>query len=403
MKPKRILLIIPEMSMGGAQRSLSNLSLELARYHQVWLAIFNKNDGIAYPYGGKLICLDVIPRAGVFQKLKSFMQRVARLRKLKRELGIEVSISFLEGADYVNILSKSTDKIVLSIRGSKRYDERMVGAFFLLRHKCLIPWLYRRADAIVTVNHGIANELLIYYGLQKSRIVTIGNFYNVSEITSLSFEPKNENLKRLYQHTVLIVTGRLAPEKGLKSLILVFHGLKQKMNDLRLIMLGDGPSLNELVTTCKGLGLIVHQGSDFIDLPDVVLVAGEQNVFKYLNGAALYLMNSSSEGFPSGLAEAMICQVPVVSSDCPYGPREILAPEFQFLQPVSEPYHSRNGILMPMIHSENDIHVWVETLHAILGKRELLTQLTVNARDRINSYDRELITPQWYKILENDI
>lgn len=400
MKPKKILLIIPEMCMGGAQRSISNLSLELAKKHSVWLVIFNKNDGIAYPYGGKLISLDVVPGAGMFQKLQAFAKRVVRLRKLKKELGIEVSISFLEGADYVNILSKSTDKVVLSIRGSKRYDERMIGPFFSLRNKFLIPRLYRRADTIVTVNLGIANELFVSYGLRKSRIVTIGNFYDVNEITRLSFEPKHENLKRLYQDTVLIVTGRLAPEKGLKSLIHVFHGLKQKMNQIRLIMLGNGPSLHELVTTCKGLDLVVHQGSDFIDLPDVVLVTDEENVFKYLTGASLYLMNSSSEGFPNGLAEAMICRVPVVSSDCPYGPREILAPEFQFLQPVAVPYHSCNGMLMPMIHSENDIHVWIETLCDILGKGELLKQFTVNARERITSYDRELIAPLWHRILE---
>lgn len=403
MKSKKILLIIPEMSIGGAQHSLSKLSVELARHHHVWLLIFNKNDAVAYHHGGELISLDVEPPSGLFNKFKSFLKRIARLKRLKKELRIDVSISFLEGADYINILSKSGDKIVLSIRGSKRYDETIIGRFFWLRNKILIPLLYRQADMIVTVNHGIANELQTYYGLPKSRIMTIGNFYNMREITRLSLEPKEESMNGLYQDPILITTGRLAPEKGLKQLLHVFHGLKKKNKNLRLVIVGEGPMYNELVLTCNELKLVVHVGPNFDDLPDVILLRSQSNVFKYLKGATLYLLNSSSEGFPNGMAEAMICQVPVVSSDCPYGPREILAPEFPFLQPVSKPYRSSNGILMPMINSRDYIHVWIETLNDVLGKRELLAQLAANARERINCYHQDLLVAQWNKIVEDEI
>src|SRR6187549_4201625 len=122
MSKKKILLIIPELTMGGAQRSISKLSIEFARHHTVWLVIFNKVDGLAYAHGGELVSLDVVPSGGIPNKIKSFIQRVRRLRKLKKDLGIDVSISFLEGADYINILSKANDKIILSIRGSKRHD-----------------------------------------------------------------------------------------------------------------------------------------------------------------------------------------------------------------------------------------------------------------------------------------
>jgi len=397
---KRILLIIPEMTMGGAQRSLSKLSLEFARNHRVWLVVFNKNEGVAYSYGGELLSLDVVPGGGLFNKFKSFMQRIMRLRRLKRELGIDVSISFLEGADYINILSKSSDRIVLSIRGSKRYDETIHGRFFWLRHKVLIPWLYCKADLLVTVNHGIAYELRTHYGLNMANIVTIGNFYNIEEITRLSEEPKEENLNRLYADQVLITTGRLAPEKGLKKLIYVFHGLKKKFRNIRLVMVGDGPEYQELILIFKQLNLDVQTGPDFDKLPDALLLGNQANVFKFLKGATLYLMNSSSEGFPNGLAEAMICQVPVVSSDCPYGPREILEPEYSFTAPLLKPYMSPNGLLMPIINSDSDIQVWIETLSDILEKKEVSLSLAKKGRERINLFDQELIISQWYKVLE---
>ncbi|MEK6782647.1 MAG: glycosyltransferase [Bacteroidota bacterium] len=394
-----MLLIIPELSMGGAQRSISSLSLELAKMHQVWLVIFNKNNDIAYSYGGELLSLDVVAGRNWFHKLNSFVLRVIRLRKLKKKLNIDVSISFLEGADYINILSRLTDKTVLSVRGSKRHDETMVGRFSWLRNKILIPWLYSKAHRIVTVNHGIAHELENYYGLKKSKFVIIGNFYNTDEIIRLSTEPKSPKMNRLYDDSVLITTGRLAPEKGLKPLVKIFHRLKQKKTSLRLILIGDGPVYIELVELCEELGLVLSTTSDFDALPDVVLLRNQSNVFKYLKGATLYLMNSSSEGFPNGLAEAMICKVPVVSTDCPYGPREILAPEFSFSGSLCLPYISQNGVLMPEIKNSEDETSWVEMLTFALERRDAMLQLAERAYERISFCNQESILAKWNGVI----
>lgn len=238
MPPKKILLIIPELSMGGAQRSLSKLSLELTKHYQVWIVIFNRNDGIAYPYGGELVSLDVVPMPNLLHKLKSFALRIIRLRSLKKKLKVDVSISFLEGADYINIFSKSSEKVVVSVRGSKQYDETIIGRFFWLRNKVLIPILYRFASVIVTVNMGIAKELRKIYKLKEKPIVTLGNFYDTESIKQQSEEPKSPDMSRLYQDPVLVTTGRLAPEKGLKPLLRIFHALKRKHPNLRLIMVG---------------------------------------------------------------------------------------------------------------------------------------------------------------------
>src|SRR5436190_16201964 len=121
--PERVLLIIPEMHTGGAQRSLSKLSIALATRYQVWLVIFNKGNNVAYPFGGELLSLDVEGGKNWFQKIKSFLQRIERLKQLKKKLRIDVSISFLEGADYVNVLSRQKEKVILSLRGSKLHDE----------------------------------------------------------------------------------------------------------------------------------------------------------------------------------------------------------------------------------------------------------------------------------------
>ena len=400
MKKKKILLIIPEMMMGGAQRSLSKLSIEFSNDYTVWLVIFNRNENIAYSYGGELISLDVESGEGLFNKIKFFRHRVNRLRKLKKDLSIDVSISFLEGADYVNILSRVHDKIILSVRGSKRYDETITGKFSWLRNKILIPWLYRYADAIVTVNHGIANELRTIYDLKKVNISTIGNFYHIEEITKLALEPKEENINRLYKDPILIATGRLAPEKGLDKLLHVFYQLKKEREKLRFVIVGDGPSLPNLISIADQLNLSVHYGSNFEESPDVLFLGNQSNVFKFLKGATLFLMNSSSEGFPNGLAEAMICGVPVVSSDCPYGPREILAPQFPFSSPVTEPHFSPCGVLMPLIHSGLDNKIWVDTLRNVLGNKAALYELARKGIERATFFNQKKTIQQWYDLLD---
>ncbi len=387
------------MSMGGAQRSLSKLSLELSMQHQVYLVVFNTNHKIEYSYGGELLSLDVVPAAGLMNKAIAFLQRIIRLRKIKIKLGIDVSISFLEGADYINVLSQSQDKIIISIRGSKRHDETIVGRFHFIRNRILIPWLYRKAQSLVTVNKGIAGELKTYYGLRNSNIVTIGNFYDRLEILLLAAESKSLKIEELYRSPVFVTSGRLSPEKGLHSIIKVFHRIKKVIPDLKLVIVGDGPCYDELITLCNELKLHVETRLDFEEFPDVLFTGAQSNVFKYLTGATFYLMNSSSEGFPNGLVEAMICKVPVISSDCPYGPREILAPDFPFSSPVTNPYNSDCGVLMPIIKSEEDEECWMKTIGELLDQKEVLFQMTAQASLRVSLFEKINVMQQWQKIL----
>lgn len=399
MESKNILLIIPELGIGGAQRSLSNLSLEFSQTHQVYVVVFNKDHKVEYAYGGSLLSLDVFPGAGIINKLAAFIKRTIRLRRLKKKLNIDVSVSFLEGADYVNILSRTKDRVVVCIRGSKRYDETIARSYYFIRNKILIPWLYRKAEVIVTVNKGIVAELNKYYGLNGANIVTINNFYNSEEIQALSKVRKPLNVEELYNYSVLVTSGRLAPEKGLDSIIKVFCTVKKLRPDVKLLIVGNGPCHNDLVNLCRELNLVVETDLDFAAKPDVLFLGNQSNVFKYLNGATLYLMNSSSEGFPNGLVEAMICQVPIISSDCPYGPREILAPNFQFKNSVTEPLVLPYGVLMPIIRSDEDEKSWAGLLLEILENRKMLLDLKEQASQRVTFFDKKFIMSQWQKVL----
>ncbi len=395
---RKVMLIIPEMCTGGAQRSLANLSIELARHASVFFVVFNKSLPIAYPIAGELLSLEVYTGKGWVSKGFAFMQRIRKLKELKKKLRIDVSVSFLEGADYVNVLSRTTEKVVLSIRGSKIHDEIMKGYLFGLRSKILIPWLYKKADIIVTVNQGIANEMMNFYGISASRINTISNFYDFDNITSLSAEPKEGNLNSMYEFPLLVTTGRLAPEKRLDYLIKVFIALKKIRRDVRFVIIGDGPELNGLSEQCRVANLRVSHGPPTGEIPDIIFMGNQQNVFKYLNGSSIYLLNSSSEGFPNGMIEAMICGVPVISSDCPYGPREILAPELNG-PTVDKPYVNSTGVLMPLSNTDNSLDHWLQCVSSILENKEYRNKLVQGGLARVSEFNKEKIIVQWLQTL----
>jgi glycosyltransferase involved in cell wall biosynthesis len=110
-----------------------------------------------------------------------------------------------------------------------------------------------------------------------------------------------------------LAVGRLTVEKDYPTLIKAFSILSEK-NNFRLIILGEGKKRSELESLIKRLEL-----QEKIDLPGFT-----RNPYVYMRNCDIFVLSSATEGFPNTLIEAMACGTPVVSTDCPSGPREIL-------------------------------------------------------------------------------
>jgi len=406
---KNILLIIPNLNFGGAQRSFSKLHVALNEKYKVIPVVFNNDLGVAFPLSGELISLDIPGGNSIFMKIVNFFRRVRKLRQIKKSREIDISISFLEGADFVNVLSKSKDKVILSIRGSKINDETIKGKIGWIRKKLFIPFLYNRADHITIVNTGILNELNQYFGLTKIKKTLIYNCYDIEAIEKQAEEVFPVLLDFLHDKPYIIFSGRLAIEKGIDKLVYIYSRLKSRKTH-RFVIVGSGPILQELLINCRELNLKIF--NPWEDNPrlaaesEVVFLDEQANPHKFVSKAKIFLMASSSEGFPNALAEAMICGTPVVSADCPWGPREILSAKYFPKEHLQYAEFSEYGILMPVIslrkgeELDNAQSIWINTLDALLEDNQKRRNLySDKGKERMKDFSIEKNIKIWEDII----
>lgn len=363
---KNVLLLGSELGKGGAERSISLLSYYLEQEgYNVTLCILSGTDREKfYKTCKNVIFIDPPAHSGIVGKIKAWRYRLQKLKQLKRDLKIDTSISFLEGPDYVNVLTKGKEKVVLSIRGSKMHDKVISGAMGKIRKQLLIPQLYKKANEIVCVTDALADELHEHFGISKSRLTTIYNFYEIDDILNKSNEVLTTEEAAIFSKPVIITSGRLHVAKEQDKLIKILKTVKQSV-DARVMILGDGELKEPFIELCNQLGLNAcnWQKEKRTDA-DVYLMGFQHNAFKFYKHSKLFALTSSWEGFPNVLAEALICGIPVVSTDCPTGPREILNVPNLSKEPIEYSIDTQVGTLLPMVNhlSDKTQQLWVDAI-----------------------------------------
>jgi glycosyltransferase involved in cell wall biosynthesis len=194
---------------------------------------------------------------------------------------------------------------------------------------------YPTADGLICVSTGVAEDLVRYLDLPPGKIHVIYNPVLSSEkLGSVPVAAQHPWLEP-GQPPVILGAGRLTRQKDFSTLIRAF-ALVAADRDCRLMILGEGRERSALERLAAQLGL-----SGRIALPGFV-----SDVMGYMAQAALFVLSSAWEGFGMVVVEAMATGTPVVSTDCPSGPREILLDgELGPLVPVSDPGALARAIL----------------------------------------------------------
>jgi glycosyltransferase involved in cell wall biosynthesis len=317
-------------------------------------------------------------------------------------------VSFLERANFVNIISKLFKKHRAII--SVRMDQQKGHVGLRKLNKLLVRLLYPKADLIIAVSYGV-KQSLINLGIEEEKIKVIYNPYPIAEIRELVKEPLG-SYEEIFKHPILITAGRLTKQKGQWYLLRVFKALKEKHKDLKLVILGEGELKDYLVKLSEELGLktYVWDRDELSESFDVYFLGFQKNPFKFIARSKLFVFPSLWEGFPNALVEAMACGVPVVSSDCRSGPREILAPNTDFNYQTQKPEFAEYGVLMPVFEvkyksAEEPLgekeRMWVETVDKLLEDENLRKNYSERAKQRVEDFRIEKILIEWRNIIND--
>ncbi len=400
---KRLLLTIPNLGKGGAQQIFRDQVAFFSKHTKVTSCVFNWDDSFPEDRIG-ILSLNVPAGKNVLSKSYFFLKRIYRLRKIKEDHKIDISISHLEGADYVNILSRRNEKIILWIHGTKKFDNNIEGVLGWLRKKLMIPTLYRRAKLIVTVSEGIRHELIEEFDLRAATIVTISNGISLQNIMHSSAAAGSAALFSIIKPALILITHcRFARQKNLTALLRIFAKVKIVL-PTKMIFVGDGELTGQLIEQSRSLQLITYsfwEDKPLSESNDVFFIGYQRNPYQYLANATLYLLTSSWEGFPLSMCEAMACQLPVVAADCFTGPREILSPGIYSIMPVARPFFSKGGVLMPLADSDSAIQVWADVICKVLSDDGLRQKMIRGAVDRAKDFDMRKIEKHWLDLLVN--
>lgn len=319
-----------------------------------------------------------------------------------------IVISFLHNSNYVNIFSKlfKKHKAIITV-----HNTDLLNPFIYKkkkRQRLLAKLLYPKADLIIAVSKGVKKSLT-ELNIPEEKIKIIYNPCPVNEICKKIEEPLNE-YEEIFKNPVIINVGSLNRQKGQWWLLKIFKELKKNFSDLKLIILGEGILKDYLVKFSEELGLktFVWNKDRLSSNYDVYFLGFQENPFKFIAKSKLFILSSLWEGFSNVIIEAMACGVPVVSSDCKSGPREILAPDSDFDYQTNEPEFARYGILMPVFNLkfkkvdeplEKKENLWIETIKHLLEKNEIRQYYSRMAKQRAEDFRIEKIIQIWKEII----
>jgi len=192
-----------------------------------------------------------------------------------------------------------------ALAGRSRLKER----FWYFRMRLLYP----SADAVVAVSKGVADDLQGHAKLSHSLLRVIQNPVITPELMTMAEEPVDHPWFREHAVPVVLGVGRLTRQKDFPTLLKAFALVREK-RPCHLTILGEGHGRVLLESIAEDLGV----------KEDVLMPGFVGNPYAYMSRAAVFVLSSLWEGSPNVLTEALALGTPVVSTDCPSGPREIL-------------------------------------------------------------------------------
>ncbi len=383
---KRIAFIIQKLKNGGAERTISNLSLLLKDQYEIYIIVYDGSD-MTYPYEGTLLDLNLPPRKGKINKALNIFHRVNAVRKIKKQYKFDCVISFMFGANIVNVLSGGKGKIVTSARNY--ISTYGTGPLQQIRER----FIASKSDKVVALSRMVELDLNDNFGIPKTKTMTIYNPCDINRIKNMAQEKCSLKPDDSFK---FVSAGRMAHQKGQWHLIRAFSEVKKNHSNAKLVILGTGELEDRLKKLADSLGLS----------QSIIFTGFSTNPYAYMSKCDCYVLSSLHEGLGNVILEAMACGIPVISTDCLAGPRELIAPESDIKESSKNIEICSCGILTPCDSSEsweggltNEEKMLADAMCMMMDNDKLRADIVEASSRRLDEFTNENIIKKWTELI----
>lgn len=376
-RPARICFLLDNLTGGGAEKVILNLASGFTKLGHPVDILVCKMEGVlcnSIPAGVNLVPLKFSsPNLGFLCAMRAdpaAFRAIAAMIAKRKSFGfispIAAHLKASRPAVLVSALPKSNINAVLAKYYSATSTRVVVGAHIntstqevecyssgksKLRYmRPLMQRCYRRADAVVAVSKGVAEDVAKYLGLDQDHVTTIYNPIETKEIETLSRESPNHRWFDSGAVPVILGVGRFVAQKDFPLLLRAFAKLRERRQARLVLLGGDEFSVEQREHKQELSRLATRLGvqEDF-DMPGFKV-----NPYPFLRKASVFVLSSRYEGFGNVLVEALLCGCPVVSTNCPSGPAEILSDgKYGMLVPVGDECKLADAICETLDNPEN--------------------------------------------------
>jgi glycosyltransferase involved in cell wall biosynthesis len=302
---KKVLFFIPSLEGGGAERFFSLIVRHLDRTRfEPHLALLQAKGEYLRDIPADVI-VHVLDRSRIRYALLRFVRLVWSLRP-------ETIFSTL---GHVNVLLTFSKPFLP--RGTKLLIQQAVFTSEYIRETARHPYLwfwlcrrfFRRADRVLCLCESMVSDMVEHFGLSREKLSSIYYPVDVERVRSMAKQGENP-YSGPGPH--LVAAGRLVRQKGFDILLDAMPAVLSRLPMAQLTILGQGPLRRELGEQAQSLGIVAN----------VSFAGFQQNPWRYINHATIFVMPSRYEGLPNMLLETLVLGRSVVASDCPGAVRE---------------------------------------------------------------------------------
>ncbi len=383
---KNLMLMVPMLHQGGFERVCIKTARLLQDYYNVCILIFSSRDINFDITGLEVIDIDVPAKKGLVNKVINVFKRVNKVRRIKKERGIDIAYSFGSSANYVNVLSKGRESVLTGLRCQTDMDNKREVRLFC-----------KRSTQVLSCSKEIVRQLLSDYKYNRSTFIynplDVEDVRNKAAETIEDFPFAGDDIK------TISCMARNDHIKGIWHLVKAFYLAQVRHPECRLVVMGAG-NWDRYKEMAKKLGI----------RDKVAFMGLKKNPFPYVAASDIYVCSSNREGFPNAVLEAMALKKPVISADCKTGPREILLSEDEYEDlikripdgsSITEPLRGEYGTLIPDMDDNEDFDP-----ENIIEEERMLSNEIVRLLDdeellkrcENKSYERALcFTPERYR------